>query len=85
MYICAERIMNDKSLGKHQYRYSFGADFDNLDGIICIDTENINNSFVEKKSKSLVNKHAAFRLIVTLFIKIKDTGEVPAFYEYMNC
>lgn len=75
--------MNDEPLRKNQYRYSFGPDKNNLDGIIYIDTENINNSMIEKMSTD-ISYYGGMQVIVNLIHHIRDTQKAPDIFEYAN-
>lgn len=84
MYICSKLITNDKILlKKNNYRYSFGPNYNNLDGIVFIDTVNVNNSKIEKNSKGIY-EFGGIQLIVALIIKIKKEGKAPDTFVYAN-
>lgn len=76
-------LVSAKLLSKNQnkIRYAFGPSHTQLDGILCINQQDVNTSFIEKMSQD-VPEAWGLRATASIILHIRDEKNIPYTYEY---
>lgn len=77
MLVSAKLLSKDE----HTIRYVFGPSHTQLDGILCINQQDVNTSFIEKMSQD-VPEAWGLRATASIILHIRDEKEIPYTYEY---